>query len=148
MKFQHWTLIRITLIAYAFISQILTPSRPHTDTSVTWPEVGLVFVLIPVLFSLGIGLLILIRGAKKFEYNPPAWNANPLNFSHPEQFFHLAAWFMFASGIANVIQGVVQSATIDLLAMLPVAAGTGMWGALRGLTAIYHRQQETSDEHA
>lgn len=140
-KFQYWRAIRFGVVAFSFISQFFAPPVRAADVHLTWTELGVIFVIIPVLFLADLGVLLLFRGARKFDWLPPSWDENPLNFSHPEQFFHLGAFVMLASGSVAFARGIIQSSTVNPIDVAPIAAGGGMWLALCLLTAVYRRQQ-------
>ena len=101
----------------------------------TWVGVGVLFAIFPVAMLVGFTVLSLVK-TSRFEWQEPSWDKNPFDFSHGQQFFHLGAFVMLASGAPILARGVELTGTLTPDMSVSIAMGIGTWIGLRALTAL------------
>jgi hypothetical protein len=126
-------------VGLSFVLALFGPVAPLVEPQMSWLTVGAIFAVFPVAMLVGFGVLFILRGPR-FEWQPPSWDKNPFNFAHGEQFFHLGAFVMLASGGAMLARTLFTAGKITPDTLAPISMGIGVWLGLRLLTAAYRRQ--------
>lgn len=135
----HWRAIRLGIVGLFVFLALFGPLGPSSEPTMTWSAVGAIFAVFPIAMLVGFGVLFIVRGPR-FEWQPPSWEKNPFDFAHAEQFFHLGAFVMLASGAATLAKTLVMTGEVTPGTLVPMAMGIGVWLGLRLLTAVYRTQ--------
>ena len=135
----HWKAIRLGIVGFSFVSALFGSVTLAAAPPMTWFAVGVICSAFPIAMVVGFGILFILRGPR-LDWHPPSWEKNPLNFSHPEEFFHLGAFVMLSTGVAAIIRALATTGKITPDTLIPISMGIGVWVGLRLLTAAYLRQ--------
>ena len=127
-------------MAFCGISPAFQRTELLAEPRLGWEVAGFAFLSFPVVVLVGLGVMLLKRNAK-LDWQIPAWNRNPFDFSHPEQFFHLGAFGALALSVGEAATLLAESRTILPNQVAIALMGLGVLVGLRILTAVYRRQQ-------
>lgn len=133
---KRWTIVRLALIAAAFLSSTLAQLEPaQADPAPGW------FLLIVFVFGI-VGLLVVV-GVQRMNplsaslWRYPGWSINPFQLREPLQFFHFAACLMVASGAGLCLHMLYLGAGSRTNEALPLVFGLGALCGVRACTLVY-----------
>lgn len=135
----HWAAIRVGIVGFAGISSALAPVAPSSGVAVGWEAVAVGFLFFPAIVCIGLCVLLPFRGAK-LKLESPAWSHNPFDFSRPEQFFHMAAYGMLATGTGSSVAEFRGAGQGFVHAFVALALGAGILIGLQILDFVAKRQ--------
>ena len=97
------------------------------------------FLLFPAIALVGLFILLVVPSSR-LQFTQPSWRCNPFELSHPEQFFHLAAFVFMVQGVVLVLRQAVAGSGIGAGAVAVLLAGCGVWLGLRILGFAFRVQ--------
>lgn len=138
-----WAPIKILLIIVASIGAIFDSSYSEVGDKIGWEIAIAGFLFFPCIVAIGLfALKILLR--KKLDFEVPSMTSNPLDFSHPEHFFHLGGLIMIVSGMCGLAASYFRTGYLLPVTFAPVAIGTGVLLGIWGVKAVYFVQQRSN----
>ncbi len=120
-----WKFLRIALISCVAVSSLFTPLEPKVNLAINWSTLGVIFVFsfLALLFVVGMQV---VNPLSAKVWHKPYWNRNPFSLKDPIQFFHLAAYIMFAQGAVVLSRLLFSSITFYLESLVPLVIGGGV----------------------
>ncbi len=140
-----WPQVKVALICIAVVSSVFDTSYAEVGPNIGWAAVITGLVFFPALILVGLFVLKTIL-RRKLNFEKPSLESNPLDFSHPEHFFHLAGIVMLTSGMSGLVAAYVRSGEVWPVHIAPVALGIGVLFGLWMLQVV-HASQLASSNH-
>ena len=127
--------IRFFLVVFSFVTSLVVV-QPVSDNQLPNP---LIFLgLVPVMLILVLSIQFINPDSGSI-WQSPSWWTNPFNFSQPYQFFHLAFWAFFASGIGLSIASTYSNSSLKY-GLCQIAIGFGGAVGMMISQYIYRRK--------
>lgn len=140
-----WPVIKVGLVIFASVGVLFDDSYTEVGNEIGWMPaiVGLLFF--PCIVFVGLFVLKVLF-SRTLNFQAPNWGSNPLDFSHPEHFFHLGGLIMLTSGIVGVLSAYIKSGELQPVTVAPLTMGVGMLAGLWVLKMVYTNKQESSNK--
>ena len=145
LQMKIWPIVKVTLIAIAGISTAYDTSYAEVGPQIGWTPVISGLVFFPALILVGLFVLKAIL-RRKLNFEKPSLDSNPLDFSHPEHFFHLAGMVMMASGMCGLVAAYMRSGEVSPVQIVPVTLGIGVLFGLWILQVVHAGQLASSNK--
>lgn len=120
-----WLLIRIIIIGISFlISFFQKIDIKYSINYMDLKKLIIIFIvsIIGVIFVIGLQIL----NYREKIWIKPSWCQNPFNFKQPLQFFHFAGYFSLISGIASIMNFLINKNSLSFEAIIPLCMGIGV----------------------
>lgn len=140
-----WPHVKVALICIAAVSTVYDTSYAELGPKIGWAPVVTGLVFFPALILVGLFVLKTIL-RRKLNFEMPSLESNPLDFSHPEHFFHLAGIVMLTSGMSGLVAAYVRSGEVWPVQIVPVALGIGVLFGLWILQVVHACQLVSSNK--
>jgi hypothetical protein len=116
---------RIALITCVAVLSLFTPLEPKANPAINLSALGVIFVftILALLFVVGMQV---VNPLSAKVWHKPDWNRNPFNLKDPIQFFHLAAYIMFAQGAVVLSRLLFSNIPFYLESLVPLVIGAGV----------------------
>lgn len=140
---QNWTIIRIVLIATAFLISAFggqDQSQPEQIPTV-FLQIVLMVGVIGLPFIIGIQR-INPWSAKVWRY--PTWSANPFQPREPLQFFHFGGYFMLGAGTGSLLNQLAMGLPLHTSNSTLVIFGAGLLIGVQICTWLYKSKMARS----
>ncbi|MEI8645502.1 hypothetical protein P4S60_07790 [Pseudoalteromonas sp. Hal040] len=120
-----WKFLRIALISIVAVSSLFSPLEPKVNLTINWSALGVIFVFsfLALLFVVGMQV---VNPLSAKVWHKPDWNRNPFSLKDPIQFFHLAAYIMFAQGAVVLFRLLFSNIPFYLESLVPLVIGAGV----------------------
>ena len=125
------------------IGTALRPVRMPEQIASQWLMPLATLVAFPAVVVVGLAVLFVVQGPT-LEFTKPSWRTNPFELSHPEQFFHLAAFVFLAQGVVLLAHQLLAGSSVGAGELAVLAAGCGIWLGLRILGFAFRVQSRRS----
>ena len=139
-----WPVIKIALIIIATVGSVFDTSYAEVGNKLGWEPVVAGLLFFPFIVLVGAFVLKVIF-RRKLDIEVPSWRSNPLDFSHPEHFFHLVGMVMLISGVGGLVANYFRSGELFPVLFAPGALGLGVLIGIWLLNVIYANQSESSN---
>lgn len=140
-----WPPVKVALICIAVVSAVHNTSYAEVGPKTGWAPVVTGLVFFPALILVGLAVLkVILRRQLNFE--KPSLESNPLDFSHPEHFFHLSGMVMLTSGISGLVATYVRSGEAWPVQLVSVTFGVGVFFGLWILQVVHAGQLASSNK--
>ncbi len=143
MKF--WSIIKVVLLIFASVVSIFDTSYVESESIIGWEPVIIGLLLFPIIVIIGLFVLVVIF-RRRLDFEQPNWLSNPLNFSHPEHFFHLAGVIMLTSGVCGMLATYFRLGELGPISFVPITMGIGMMVGIWLLKIVYIMQSKSSNK--
>jgi hypothetical protein len=140
-----WQVVKIALILIASVGAISDTSYTEIENEIGWELVIVGLLLFPTMVVVGLFVLKVLFG-RTLNFESPSLRSNPLDFSHPEHFLHLAGLIMLASGVCGLVAGYFRSGELTPIKIVPVAMGIGIMVGIHTLSMVHAAQGESSNK--
>ncbi len=145
LQMKIWPPVKVSLIVVAAVSALLDSPQAEVSAKIGWAPAVVGLLLFPAIVLIGLFVMkIIFRRNLTFEM--PNWQSNPLEFSRPENFFHLAAMVILASGITGSVAAYARLGTLLPIQIAPIALGTGIFLGLWVLKLVHAGQLRGSNK--
>ena len=140
-----WPLVKLGLVIGASIGAFYDDSYAEVAREIGWIVAVIGLLVFPCVVFVGLFVLKVLLG-RTLDFQTPSWGSNPLDFSHPEHFFHLGGLLMLTSGMATVLSAYLETGELKPIAVALLATGLGVLFGLWVLKMVCTSQQESSDK--
>ena len=134
-----WLIVRCVIVFASAVGAALRPLYMPDHVRSEWIMPVAAFLLFPAVALVGLFILLVVPRSR-LQFTQPSWHRNPFELSHPEQFFHLAAFVFIAQGLVLVLRQAVAGSGIGAGAIAVLLAGCGVWLGLRMLGFAFRVQ--------
>lgn len=139
-----WPDVKIALIIIATVSSVFNTTYAEVGNKPGWELVMTGLLFFPSIVLIGVFVLkVILR--RKLDFEAPNWRSNPLDFSHPEHFFHLGGMVMLISGIGGLMANYFRSGDLWPILFAPAALGLGVLIGIWLLKIVYANQSVSSN---
>ncbi len=139
-----WAIVKVAVIIFVAITSAFGNSYAEVNEVVGWEAVIVGLLFFPLIVLVGLFLLKVIF-RRKLDFETPSWKSNPLDFSHPEHFFHFGGLVMVTSGIAGMLAVFIKSRVISISLCAPLAFGIGILFGIWVLKVVHTNQALSSN---
>ena len=139
-----WPVIKIALIIIAMVGSVFDTSYTEVGNKIGWEPVMVGLLYFPSIVLIGLFVLKVIF-KRNLDLETPSWRSNPLDFSHPEYFFHLGGMVMLISGLSGLIANYFRSEKLLPVLFTPIALGLGVLIGIWLLKMVYANQSASSN---
>jgi hypothetical protein len=129
-----WKIARIGLITICGVSALFSTQAVRAS-GMDWTGVLVAFFAFPVIAAVG-GAMLLLLPKSHLRVSRPDWNHSFIDFSQPEQFFHLGALLLLVSGLVLAGRSIAALGDLPPVNVAPIAMGLGVLFALRVLAFL------------
>ena len=136
---KFWFIVRVVIIAVGAGGEFVRPLAAPEQLQSEWVMALVGFLFFPVAVVVGLAVLFLLRGPR-LSFNQPSWFKNPFDFSHPEQFLHLAGYAFLAQGSAMIIHAGMLGVPAGAFHITVVGLGAGILLGLYIMGVAYRVQ--------
>ncbi|MEX1215553.1 hypothetical protein, partial [Saccharospirillum sp.] len=144
LQMKIWAPVKVALICISSVSAVYDTSYAEVGPKIGWAPVVTGLVFFPALILIGLFVLKTIF-RRKLNFEKPSLESNPLDFSHPEHFFHLAGIVILMSGVSDLVAAYVRSGEVWPVQIAPVSLGIGVLFGLWILQVVHAGQLASSN---
>jgi hypothetical protein len=145
LNMKIWQVVKIALILIASVGAISDTSYTEIENEIGWEPVIVGLLLFPTMVVVGLFVLKVLFG-RTLNFESPSLRSNPLDFSHPEHFLHLAGLIMLVSGVCGLVAGYFRSGELTPIIIVPAATGIGIMVGIHTLSMVHAAQGESSNK--
>ena len=131
-----WFVARVVLVAAAGVTGLLVSEDPAmAELTIGWEVVLVSFLFFPAIAIVGFLVTRLIL-REQLEFKRPSWDRSPFNLARPEEFLHVAAYALIATGLGQCLRAFYSAYQPGSLELAPIALGLGILIGLRLLAGL------------
>lgn len=139
-----WPVLKIALIIIATVGSVFDTSYAEFGNKLGWEPIVAGLLFFPSIVLVGVFILKVIF-RRKLGFEEPSWRSNPLDFSHPEHFCHLAGMVLLISGGGGFVANYFRSGEWWPVLFAPGALGLGVLIGIWFLKVVYVNQSVISN---
>ena len=134
-----WPAIKISLITVTALGAVFNTSHSDVGVAIGWAPAITGLLFFPVIVLVGLFVLKVIF-RRKLSFEVPTWGSNPLDFSHPEHFFHLGGLLMLTSGVGGLVGAYFGTREFSPFLVASITFGLGILVGIWVLKVVHDKQ--------